>query len=217
MFQRQITISIIGGNDLHDTLLDQVLNQNEDIIVLEKHADAQKFLSAGRLGKVPHVFIIIEQLHPKTQKIMDELKRYHPEVPIMILGDDDREEFKRVNQNIFAYLTPAQIKSYPSAIRIVAEKQHFTSNEYWVKHDQIMSLQQHSKALDKMNQLTLELMNVAKAIAQNPDATNDDLAEILGISHDRVHYKCKKLWQTLGLTCKKDLTAFLVEYFSRNG
>jgi hypothetical protein len=123
-----------------------------------------------------------------------------------------------VDKTVYAHLVPEQCDDYAKAIRIVAEKQHFTTMQYWDKHDLVMSHEQSGKAIDQMGKLTEELEKIAVAIYQYPAYTNEQLGkDVLYLSSDQVYTKTKKLWLKLGLTCKKDLAAFLVGYYSKHG
>lgn len=216
MIARPISLTIIGEDDVYDTLLQQAVTQDANIIVQETVAYNKKLLSMFPLKNIPDVFIIIHTAHPPIQKVLDALHLHHPQVPIAVMGHNHDEEFMLLNEHVHAYLQPHQCKSYVKAIRIVAEKQHFTSDNFWKKHDLLMNHEQSGKAIDQMNKLPEELMAFAQKLAANPDATNEQLIDILHISKDRIHTKMKKLWLLLGLNGKKDLIAFLVQYFSKD-
>ncbi len=218
MTLRRLAIMVIGECDVHATLLQQAIEQDKNIDITDKEPNIKRMLSRLPLQTVPDVMVLIQNDQPFFQKLIDSMYRHHPQLPLMVLGNKKEEEFRIVNKKVFAYLVPEQCKEYGNALRTVAIKQHYTTPQFWDKHDLVMSHEQSGKAIDMMSNLPEDLENLAKAIEEHPNYTYLELGKhILHLSDDRAYYKTKKLWQLLGFTGKKELTTFLLQYYSLNG
>lgn len=214
-----IRIKVIGEDTTHNTLLETVLaKQKRTFQIIGYQKDTRNLKKFLPFKDNPHVFVLMGKDETLFSKHILEIKEHHPEIPILVFGNQPQNEFSFLAEGlVHAYLVSDQHADYPLAIQNAYKNQHYASIEFWKLLSKFASKDDFKIVVNTISHLNEEEEKLAKALTLYPKLSYPLLAKKLLTTEDVLYKKLRKLWIKLGLNGKRHLTQFLLAYYSKNG